>query len=1672
MSTLPGFQEGVQALRNTRAAPFAPPAPSPTDDPYSYEAVVKEGSRKEREALAGPASSRTAFPHEPADLDNKIAQEHGSLRLPGWDRRLEQLGREVQVKKSAGGFLGNLKSVLTDLAGNPVGQALGKAVQALDVPAEGVERFIGMAYWNEVPLSDRWEMSRWTYDSIWADIFGGGGGGKSNAVQDYEAGKSWDEIEDEHDNALANTIAHFALDPLWLIGGVPLVGKLPGPVAKAAGAGLNFSKIPGLRAVPGIRRIGQMPSAQLLDEDVGILTDLGQASERFNVNRVNGGLRRFAQKNPQAHVDDAYTYITNTTSALSDPALWEEAAAGSSAVRLLFNDLATGSLSRQNMLGLEGTTPVKAMRRLFQENPTLNETLQRFESLSPMSGNAFWDDARHVLKTTHNGGPTTIPDLVRSGARRLTPEEYQRLGTYRSVKFMQEFQEKGLPALYDIYKLEKSDILQKAESLSGAMKSVLSLFTINTPGWAAMNFTSNAGAIMLKLDDPAGAANFLTHGLTSRRRAHLDSLGFGDDLTAELAHDSAMRKELAGGAEEYLSKGNSRGRRLLDRALPFLRMAEKFDQGGRVTAVEKGVLDASAAVWHSGSGGVLPPLTDLQKSVPGLEDFAFSLKFKGFGDIADYSRKLDARYSDELITADGLRYAWAKSAAPTRFPEAGGEEELARFIESAFPDHPLDQLDSFMDNARFLRRDGDPDYLRGLDDTIDDWQDDISLSIADRKLADGLPPDPLPYSKTRLHNVPWQDAAEFSRQQRVRQELYTRIVGANNPAFGGTDGAVRAQDHMRAAMARYNNGARELMKQAPRDLSAKGQRQLYADMGQLMETRNREISRVLADVPSVRKLWQNASRVEREHLNTARDLRISALDQMANMGEAERAVFWGQTLERAHAQDADSLARTWGRLGLEYAPRYADPSEYPVAAQGFAAMGEDVSSFLDFVRTELPTRFRAASNISDEQLTAARELIPHLETGMRQRNLVATHHARALRDSTMLNYAQKRGFDGMLALVFPYHFWIGRTAKDWMRLTAARPGQTAGLSALFQGVRDINEDADLPERLRANIRIPIPFLDEAVFGGAASMYFDPIRMIYPLSTFQSLDADGPKDSDAGTKAGKVFEFASNLGVGINPFMTLGLGSVGALGDRHAYVQRGLASVNSLPFGVPGPRVFRSASDWLAGVSQDPDPEYLTPEIKQLLAEGQPLPENVLKEAFQGIADLASTNGWEGYRTDRMVANLVGSDPERWSARDGLEALRYRRGSLWQEAVRLSKREQGLRVLTGWGLMPMAVYPEGEAVQRGLDAMWRDVRDTDDPKQVDAFFKQHPEYQVRRISLKDRDDPEGQLGELDTALFYLDLDKVEKKFGRPVDVIRDNIRRMEEAGYLETKEGRRLREVADNDVDQLTDLRQAELDQLDALYPHRKKELSLRAAPRERALYQLREQYYNIRRDQFKSVEEFYAARDAFVSQLPVEGVDPGEWMQAAVRSIAIWNQAQDEAGARPALASELIATRDQRLRQLTETNLARISREDFQRYLSQNGKPPTQNYLEYQKAKTEKDQYMAIGEASGLTEQTVKSYRRSFWQSHPLLDKYYGRDEPKAWNAESASTYGRMDEIWDGYYAVEGDARAERDYLGSQLEELNNLRRSVGLYPLRLLNFQPLEGGLFSRAPAPSEVLK
>jgi hypothetical protein len=1074
----------------------------------------------------------------------------------------------------------------------------------------------------------------------------------------------------------------------------------------------------------------------------------------------------------------------------------------------------------------------------------------------------------------------------------------------------------------------------------------------------------------------------------------------------------------------------------------FMQEASNLDASMKYHGFSSFARAGATSVWKTGPEGLIPDVTDpLLTNFPEMNKWLESLRFST---VDDMMRQIDElAQSGDLMNAyafadDFAQQNWrtlmANQGNAGTLPTASNNSKM--LIDQLTPPEMLDDIDDLLNQLKGARRNGDAAYLSTFLENLDEMENSWNLSLFERMRADGIrfqAPDITDTLSKARGKLPWQVVAANDQLVDDFGQALHQVINSNAASMRGAPIGAAKQ-----AVSKYIDELHDGLK-ATDDIDgwmAGTADNLLTGRPGAAQSRNFELTRKLDSL--------GVTQAARQRISDVTEYYATVLDRMAVRNAAATGV---RQLVDDTFTASDDLFR---RFNLQQ-PRGSSAAQMPTQSRAFATRLERGEQFLAHLRTELPAELAKNRAIDDDTIVAlgrfARDEVAPALT-IKNQTMMATGRAGA--EWTGLNYANQYGIDQLISTVFPYHFWITRMAYHWGKLSLANPGASAAYAKLYDMVGDINEQAGLPARVRNSLAIPIPFLNEMFPGADADLgdhiFFDPLKVMFPLAQFQNdIDFNASKDR---TLLGKTWDYSQQLTIG-NPAITGVLGASGALGDRSTYVQQ---SVNFPSVGfLPGPRISRAVWDWMTGTTTEPGSDVLSDEERDAILAGEALPESTLRSAFREIVDFATTDGWDGYRTDRAIAGLVGANPEKYSAEDGLRALRDRSGPLYEEAVQLANTEKGFAYLTGWLFMPMRLYPEGEEVQRGLDALYREARDGGE-ESIDEFFEQHPEYRVRQITKIDRDDPATRDAEIDTSLFYIDLEQITEQFDPEIDKLRDLKLRAEEVGYLQTKEGRRLLSMIDNDLDILYANKERETNALEALYPNRLQELSLRAAPRERALFAARNEFFSIKRSDFGSSDAFFAARDDFLAALPDDEGDSTAGIVLAVASAALVQEFADRIAATPERAAELANQRDEQLRALTAEAAGTLTRAEFSEYISANTRGPSPQRLEYDQARDELTKYFAFDEASGLTSKQTSGMKRDYWDSHPLLNKYFGLSEPAAWNQESAQVYGRMTQIWDGWYSRAQDPFAQKLYLAGHLEELNELRIVVGLQPLRLID--------------------
>ena len=153
-------------------------------------------------------------------------------------------------------------------------------------------------------------------------------------------------------------------------------------------------------------------------------------------------------------------------------------------------------------------------------------------------------------------------------------------------------------------------------------------------------------------------------------------------------------------------------------------------------------------------------------------------------------------------------------------------------------------------------------------------------------------------------------------------------------------------------------------------------------------------------------------------------------------------------------------------------------------------------------------------------------------------------------------------------------------------------------------------------------------------------------------------------------------------------------------------------------------------------------------------------------------------------------------------------------------------------------------------------------------------------------------------------------------------------------------------------------------------------------------------------------------------------------------------------------ATSLIEERRQLVLDRTAEVKAQISQKEFTQHLARNKRMPTTQELEANQASDQMSQYFAIKDragALGYSNKETSALAGAFWDSHPLLEKYYGSDpDIPVRTFDDIKAFDRMESIWEQFYALDGGSQSRIDYLAMTLSELNSLRRRFGLRPVAL----------------------
>ena len=171
-------------------------------------------------------------------------------------------------------------------------------------------------------------------------------------------------------------------------------------------------------------------------------------------------------------------------------------------------------------------------------------------------------------------------------------------------------------------------------------------------------------------------------------------------------------------------------------------------------------------------------------------------------------------------------------------------------------------------------------------------------------------------------------------------------------------------------------------------------------------------------------------------------------------------------------------------------------------------VGEITDNLEKYMR-EHPT-FEMEKNIPAKALDALEKQVAIWEGELDSKKITALDYAKSSRDHALLDYTQRRGIDGAMQHIWPYHFWYTSSVVEWAKHLLGAPEIAAAWSR-YEELRRRNGMIGYPTRMAGKMWIPTPWLPDYL---GNEIFLDPFSRLMPLesiaqpvSLFSDLSAD-------------------------------------------------------------------------------------------------------------------------------------------------------------------------------------------------------------------------------------------------------------------------------------------------------------------------------------------------------------------------------------------------------------------------------------------------------------------------------------------------------------------------------------------------------------------------------------
>jgi len=1604
---------------------------------------------------------------------------------------------ESQTKRH-GGLLSTFKNVVSDIAGRPIGGAL----ELLGKPAKWAETEYGTRFvWNDIPdASLRRTMAKYTYEArlnfrdwngSWErrarlkaeDIENQGlrGDAASSAFED------WIRAEGNPGAAAAVTdlISQMALDPLWLVPG--------DAIFRGAGAGIRG--VSGVEKGKGLSRLFRLGSVLSARSTFGFdsirevinADELSYRTAQIATPGLRGSMLWLFEKTPARFGDSV---SRETALLLSGPLSRAQSLDEQIDVLAQFNEaMSTGRVAGK-AIDYFGAS-------LFD-----SPIIAKFQSqLSAMPGRQAVEGVlegltRHpeIATMPTNELNTLLIKHVEDSARALATEAQNAI-------YPQWFTRRWLPMV-------------------AWQKMTMGVFTLSRPGFVLLNLGNNLFTYMWQAArHPADAVQIFKHSigaelgskeLPAQFRSLAEAAGLDPVSIERTIAGNVTRQELLGQLpgqafrldDEYLDikrakamASQSLAKPLQDLA-PFrfrdllswpVLAASRLDRATRRATFYQSLneqLNLGTARNHV-IDGVIPALRD---------------RLIGTGMDADLAQ----RWEDHMITS--IRSYLHSSGGTLADPDKLRAAWMAG-VNDLVAENPRGYVSAYNYGMRFATERGIGEvgatyWMRDLDPVIKRVHDDVISQIG---TVD------VPTLLNRLDNI----ADEYWTYDNIAANA-TKTAPVLRPstdystALALTEAGIR--EDMIDAVKHIDRLAARVLPDwtgnafARRKILGSADNMIQARLKKLAEIRRKKMEALSAGAANTETWRAREAQLWDEYRDITRETQIDFFNAVrSELGAVDQATLkqvedWYATMlktQQQHKKIVDLARETdtpeaWTRAGEKVSNLYAQAAErraniFQVAANevernmGYtrpsAPLVRQVEDYLEFVKTNLPTDIATALR-GGESLTgnpSAREILQRAAEEVAERGpdiarqLVA--NARAKTDFVMLDYDNQIGLDSALQMFFPYEFFPTRTAFNWGIRVARTPGAGGALALAIMNPAEYGERYGMPERLKYKIPIPMPFLQDwlrgmPVIGGKienadfANLYWvDPLSYMFPLTGFRDQFDDEAK---TGVGLGGIADyFEQNTPLGISPYSKIIGGYTGFL-NRDAWTN---SLFNGGPFGIPMSAYGAAAGKWL----QTGDGSDVPDEEKDLFSQV-----GYFSRGF--LAQILGMNGnrFDNYRRERALSSLEAEG--KITNDESLEALRTHKGPAWRMAVKAAESEKFLADFTGWLGFRTTGSLKGEQIRLGEKAQYNKAAAEG---RLEEFFESYPWYQTYNIAVRGISDPKERQKELETQLYYRDIENlVDAPYQRTLDELELRITSIRMKDSLTESDVEQIKFYNDQ-VGSIRNEQRTIREMVGRAYPNRNVEPSLLRPPKERALSQVAERWYNLRQGEGDGVasdetyEDFLARRESFLRGFPAkqDGESEDDWQALFVTyqtTLAKYNLLINKAYNEGDFdrGEQLREEREAMLEAIHEQSVSRVTRYDVEQYLAQFQRRLTPAEVEFNDASAMFDMWMALVSDSSPLSDRQQAAVSAYFRAQPLLQKHYNASvlDLRSLNGDQLIALARRREIKNHYNSL-GTDDAKIDYMRSVAAEYNEANAILGLPPVTIIDVRPEPPNLSFRDP-------